>query len=304
MIRKITVTNYLGESIELDLMNPEKSGFIVESITGLGSGKADINTTEVATNDGSLFNSARMPSRNIVLCLKFMWKPTIEDIRHQSYKYFPLKKKVTLLIETDSRSAEIEGYVESNDPDIFSQEEGSDISIVCPNPLFYSAGANGTNTTLMSSIEPMFEFPFSNESLTENLLEMAAINSYTEQNVFYDGDSEVGITITIHAVGPATNVTIYNINTRESMSIDTAKLESFTGSGIIERDDIIISTEKGNKYVTLLREGKSYNILNCLSKNADWFQLSKGDNLFAYRAESGGTNLQLKIENRIIYEGV
>lgn len=50
--------------------------------------------------------------------------------------------------------------------------------------------------------------------------------------------------------------------------------------------------------------GKTTNILNCLDKNADWFQLAKGDNIFAYTAEYGSTNLQFKIENRIVYEGV
>lgn len=56
--------------------------------------------------------------------------------------------------------------------------------------------------------------------------------------------------------------------------------------------------------LTLLRNGKTTNILNCLDKNADWFQLAKGDNIFAYTAEYGSTNLQFKIENRIVYEGV
>ena len=73
MIRAITVTNYLGDSIKLDLARPEQSGFVVTSVTGLGSGKANINMTEVATNDGGLFNSSRLPSRNIVISLKYLW---------------------------------------------------------------------------------------------------------------------------------------------------------------------------------------------------------------------------------------
>ena len=101
MIRAITVTNYLGDSIKLDLVRPEQSGFIVTSVTGLGSGKANINMTEVATNDGGLFNSSRLPSRNIVISLKYLWHDSIEDVRQLSYKYFPIKKKLTLLIETD-----------------------------------------------------------------------------------------------------------------------------------------------------------------------------------------------------------
>ena len=65
-----------------------------------------------------------------------------------------------------------------------------------------------------------------------------------------------------------------------------------------------INTSKGDKSITLIREGVSYNILNCLDKNTDWFTLAKGDNIFAFTADSGVTNLQFRIENKVIYEGV
>lgn len=304
MIKSVTVTNYLGDSIKLDLAKPEKSGFIITSVTGLGAGKADINMTEVATNDGSLFNSSRLPSRNIVISLRYLWDSSIEDIRQLSYKYFPIKKKLTLLIETDNRFAEIDGYTESNEPDIFSKEEGSDISIICPNPFFYSAGKDGINTTIFFGVEPLFEFPFSNESLYECLLELGEIQNQTEKTIVYSGDAEIGVTITIHAIGEARNITIYNTGTREVMRIDTDKIKSFTGAELDAGDEITICTVKGNKSITLLRGGKRINILNCLDKNSDWFQLAKGDNVFAYTAEEGSTNLQFKIENRIVYEGV
>ena len=304
MIKSITVTNYLGDSIKLDLARPEESGFVVTSVTGLGSGKANINMTEVATNDGGLFNSSRLPSRNIVISLKYLWHDSIEDVRQLSYKYFPIKKKLTLLIETDNRQAEIDGYTETNEPTIFSKDEGSDISIVCPNPFFYSAGKDGINTTIFYGVEPLFEFPFSNESLYECLLEMGRIQNQTEKTIVYSGDAEIGVTIAIHAIGEARNITIYNTGTREIMRIDTDKLKAFTGSGIIPGDEIVICTVKGQKSITLLRNGKTTNILNCLDKNADWFQLAKGDNIFAYTVEEGRANLQFRIENRIVYEGV
>lgn len=304
MIKTITVTNYLGESIKIDLARPERSGFVVKSVSGLGPGKATINTTEVSTNDGSLFNSARLPQRNIVFSLGFLWKGSIEDVRQKSYRYFPLKKKVTLLIETDNRKAEIEGYVESNEPNIFSKSEDTTISIICPNPFFYSAGDDGLNTTVFSGVDALFEFPFSNESLTEDLLEMGFITNLKERVITYAGDSEIGVTITIHALGEVSNITIYNVGTRESMHIDTDKIAALTGSGIVAGDEIIICTVKGNKSIRLLRAGTTTNILNCLAKDVDWFQLSKGDNIFAYTAETGSSDLQFKIENRLIYEGV
>ena len=88
------------------------------------------------------------------------------------------------------------------------------------------------------------------------------------------------------------------------MKIDTVKLQKLTGKGIVASDDIVINTSKGDKSITLISEGVSYNILNCLDKNTDWFTLAKGDNIFAFTADSGVTNLQFRIENKVIYEGV
>ena len=307
MIKSITVTNYLGDSIKLELGRPEQSGFLIKSVSGLGPSKANINTTEVSTNDGSLFNSARLNQRNIVFEFIFVEsinRESIEDIRQKSYKYFPIKKNVDLLIETDNRIVKTTGYVESNEPNIFSSQEGSQISIICPDPHLYSAGPDANNTTVFYSIEPVFEFPFSNESLTDSLIVFGNIQLKTENVITYKGDTEIGIIIQIHAIGEAENIIIYNTGTRESMRIDTTKLENLTGSGIVAGDDIIINTSKGDKSIKLIRSGESINILNCLDKGTDWFTLAKGDNIFAFLAESGITNLQFQIKNKIIYEGV
>ena len=307
MIHAVTVTNYRGEKIKIDLREPTITGFLIKSITGLGPVKATVNTTEIVTNDGSIFNSARLEQRNIVLELLFMNTvkgESIEDVRQKSYKYFPVKKSLTLVIETDNRCVETVGYVESNEPDIFSSQEGAQISIICPDPYFYSSGAQGTNTTVLSGTEATFEFPFSNEAVSEPALIMGRTVINTAGVVIYTGDSEVGLTIRIHAVGSVENVTIYNLETRENMKIDTTKLAKFTGNGIIAGDDIVITTTRGEKRITLTREGTVYNILNCLSKDTDWFTLVKGDNQFAYTADDGPTNLQFRIENKVVYEGV
>ena len=307
MIYSIVVTNYLGDRIKLELGKPDVSGFLIKSITGLGPAKANVNTTEVSTNDGSLFNSARLSQRNIVLDMVFIntvYGESIEDLRQKSYKYFPLKKSVELTIETDNRYVKTTGYVESNEPNIFSSQEGTQISIICPDPYFYSAGEDGNNVTNFYSIDPMFEFPFSNESLDEPLLVFGEIQIKTEGVITYHGDSEIGVMIYIHAIGSATNINIYNTETREVMRINTEKISSLTGKGIVASDDIVINTAKGEKSITLIREGVSYNILNCLDKNTDWFTLAKGDNIFAFTADSGVTNLQFRVENKVIYEGV
>lgn len=304
MIKAITITNHLGESVRLELSDPEKSGFAVKKIDGLGPVKANINFTELATNDGAIDNSARLESRNIVISLVFMPFPTIEDTRLLSYKYFPIKRNIKILIETDSRICETTGRVESNEPDIFSDQEGCQISIMCPDPYFYSAGENGNNQVIFYGTQPLFEFPFSNESLTEDLIEFGEIENRTEATIYYEGEAEVGITIIIHAVGEAEGLVIYNTGTRETMRINDEKLRKLMGTGIQAGDEIKIVTSRGLKGITMLRGGIITNILNALDKPINWLQLSKGDNVFAYTATSGLTNLQFRIENKVVYEGV
>lgn len=303
MIKSVTVTNSLGESIKLELTRPESSGFIIKAIDGLGPAKANINTTQVATADGTIYNSALLDQRSIVMNLEFYQtaKETIEDIRQKTYKYFPIKRKITFLIETDNRELVTEGYVESNEPDIFSQNEGCSITILCPSPFFRSKNISETS---FSGVEPLFQFPFINQSTTRSLLEIGRITAAQEKSIFYKGDYEVGIFIAIHAVGDASNITIYNLITREQMRIDTLKLKAKTGHEIIAGDTITIDTRLGKKSITLLRDRDRINILNCLDKASDWFTLSKGDNIFAYTADVGGTNLQFVISNENLYEGV
>ena len=305
MIKTITVTNHLNQSLVLELGFPDKSGLLIQEIKGLGPGKATINMTELSTSDGASYNSGRVAARNIVMKLIFLEKPTIEDTRQRTYTYFPIKQMIRLLIETDSRLAEIYGYVESNEPVIFSKQETTQISIVCPDPYFYSAGKQGKTTTVFSGVENLFEFPFANESLSENLIEFGKLHMYEKQTIYYTGDAEVGIDIKIHALGTVENLTIFNASTDEIMKLDTDRLIQLTGEPIVSGDDIFISTLKGQKSIYLLRGGVYTNILSCLGRDTDWFQLRRGDNIFSFTADEGASNLQFQIINQTaVYEGV
>jgi hypothetical protein len=305
MIKSITITNHLNESITMNLESPESSGFSILSIDGLGPPKANVEKTEMSLMDGAVYNSARAQSRNIVFSLRFHFPSStkIEDLRQKSYKYFPLKQRVKIVIETDNRSCETYGYVESNEPSIFSKESGTTISVICPSSYLLSTQINSTE---FASIDPLFEFPFSNESLTEKLLEFSEISGYTTNAINYTGDVEIGLVMYIHAVGNVVNPEIFKLEPgpSQSIKIDTDRLLALTGEGIHSGDDIIISTIKGSKYAILIRDGVITNILNCLEKYPDWFQLSRGDNIFTYTAESGQLNLQFKIENQVAYEGI
>lgn len=302
MIQSLTVTNYLGESLTIPMKNSESTGFILHDMTGLGPPTASVNTSKVATKDGSKYNSARAEERNIVLPMYFTPIPTIEDARHRSYKYFPLKKPVILAFKTDNRECQIVGYVETNEPDICSDREGCQVSIICPNPYFSSIY---DTVTSFSGVEAAFEFPFSNEDTTNPHIEFGKIVVKAENLVRYEGDAESGVQIRITASATVKNIAIYNVDTRGTMHIYHDKLVALTGSGIVKGDEIIITTDKGSRSVTLLRNGKSTNILNAIDpRNDEWFSLTKGDNIFAYTADEGSDYLMFVVDHTTLYEGI
>lgn len=301
MIKTITITNHLSETVVFDLRNPEQSGFFIQSIEGLGPGKATINTTESLPIDGSRYNSSRLGNRNIVFQLGFLENPTIEDTRQNSYKYFPIKSNVEMLFETDNKTTKISGYVESNEPNIFSQQEGCVISIICPDPFFYSLTKEVVN---FSSTISLFQFPFSNESLTEKLIEFGNVIAYPQETITYEGDVSVGIVMYIHVLETVNEFSIFNINTREYMTIDSSIIEYMTGQGLSIGDDIVVSTIKGAKSITLIRNGENINILNALIDGSSWFVLEKSDNVFYYNTLPEQADLQFRIEYQNIYEGI
>lgn len=304
MLKEVTITNYLDESVTYTFEGPtidDESGLLITEIKGLGPVKADINMTDLATADGKLYNSARLSNRNIVIEARFTYAKTIEEARLMSYKYFPLKKPVTVRITTDNRVAEAVGYVESNEPDIFSEESDMQVSIVCESPFFLSPNKD---ITLFAGVEALFYFPFCNPDPVEPLIVFGEIVNKKTNTVYYSGDSEIGCYMEIHAIGDVENVTIYNLRTRERMKLDTNKLQTLTGSKLVAGDTITICTINGKKSITLLRGGVETNVLNILGKQIDWFQLSKGDNVFGFVAEYGEENIQFKITSQVAYEGV
>lgn len=285
----------------MELSYPERTGLIVRDITGIGSGQAHINANEMATIDGALYNSSRLTTRNIVITLRFLMEPSVEENRRKTYKYFPVKKKVTLQFYTDNGVREIVGYVEHNDPNVFSKEEESQISVLCPDPYFYDV--NYTDM-ILSGFKSMFEFPFSNESLDENLIQFDDLHYDKRTTINYTGEADTGVLIRLKANGNVKNITLINNDTSEVMVISTSRFPSLLGDHLSETDLVEISTYVGKRSIYLIRNGLRYNIINALGRHAGWFTIVAGQNTFAYSAEEGENLLDVAFNYKNVYQGV
>jgi hypothetical protein len=306
--------------ITLDMTNPYENGLAITNMTGIAELKASVNSSEIATNDGALYNSARTNTRNIVMTITPLWTrkklsngeiviQTEEDGRHIIQKMFPIKKLVKLQFITDVRNEIIEGYVDSSSANVFdSKYESVQISIVCMNPYFEDFYPQPIN---FSGVEPRFEFPFgfvplghtphldhTECALTDNTagnIVVSELLTDTIRNIQYEGDAATGMEMTIYALREAANFTIYNMRSGEKFQIKYA---------LQPNDRIIISTIRNKKSAYHVRDGVYTNILNYVDKSSVWLELQKGENIIAYEAESGVEYLQFSVVVRILYEGV
>lgn len=304
MIYTIIATNAKGDSVELDLANPWAGGIAVTGASGLGPAEGTINTVNFATSDGALFNSSRIKSRDIELNLKFLGSD-IEVVRHKLLRYFRVKHPITLDFITDYRHTYITGHVEKNEIDIFSNSEGADLTIVCPNPFFKLRDpVKGKNSVRFTSYTPSFEFEFEDPNADSPTLKFGEMTSTGETVVVYEGDADASTIVDIQFLGPATGLKLYNTTTQTRINIDTNEISRLFGSTIKAGDRLSISSGVGDKYVKAYRDGKVYNALSALDRDSDWIFLTPGDNLITVRADTGIENVASIISFENLYESI
>lgn len=281
---ELKVINNKGEALSLT----DNNDYTVYKIEGLAPPKVTLNSSSNATQDGSVINSTRIESRNLVIYTTV--NGDIEANRINLYKYFPPKKSVQVYFKNGLREVFIEGIVELIECDLFTNRQKAQISIICPRPYFMAVEDLVSN---FSDISALFEFPF---SIAAEGIEFSAITPNIRKSIIYAGDTETGIIIDLFVTaGTVVKPTIYDVFRRTK----------FTLNGTFNAGDLIrINSNQGEKSVTLYRNGGSLNGMGLLSADSDWLILEPGDNVFTYECEDGAGNLQITFKSTALYSGV
>lgn len=145
MLTKVTAYSQWAnvDPLVLNVVNrPEADLFELRNADGLGAVTAEVNTTKLGSIDGEDFVGSNVGKRNIVLTLGLTpdWNEwTMSRLRRVLDKYFMPKLNIRLVFETMEFSpVEIFGYIESNEPNMFSKDPEHVISIICPKLYFTS----------------------------------------------------------------------------------------------------------------------------------------------------------------------
>ena len=260
--------------------------YVIESIEGLDPPDAVINTTRNANADGSVYNSAYVDNRQIIITLAI--NGPAEDNRIQLYKYFKNKYPVRLFYKNSTRNVYIDGYCKNIQIEFFNKKQIAQITIICPEPFF-----NGSQNEIIdfSNVQALFEFPFT----ITNPIPFSEILLDQEKDILNSGDVETGAEFYLIARGPLTNPTIYNVDTNEFFKITLS---------MVKGDEIYINTKKKQKTVQFTHNAVTTNIIGQLASGSTWFTLNPGDNLFMITAQTNPENLDAYCLITDLFEGV
>lgn len=305
MIQSVWVENQNGDRLDLPLSTSgEEHGIYVFNTEGLGSPVATVNGTGGPAFDGIRVNSVRADARHLMLSLAIPeGGDREEEAKALIYKHFPVKQLVTFGIVTDRVSVYTEAFIEQNEMSEFSKIENSVISMVCPEPYFLDVSEWETTVTYDSGI-PLFEFPFSNESLTLPQIIFGEVTNIPTAYVYYTGAVETGATFSLYFTGNVDGLTIANSNGSQLMSIDVSVGETLAGGPIQSGDQILINTRKGEKSIYFVRAGVRYNMLASIGITDDWIQVRPGVNAIVIGATTGLEYIETDIRVRPKREGV
>lgn len=284
MFFQLILENQNGEQID---MTTTANRYMVSEIDGLYPPSGTISTSTYAGMDGSYLNNAFIEKRNIVISFE-MRGVNIENRRHTLYRVVKPSRYIKILYKTANIDVFAEGYVESCTVNNFGGKVSGQISIICLDPYFYSTSPIHA---YYSQIAGAFVFPFPQSDEPFPL----GIYSTTDNITLLNSGDETGFIIQIEALDIARTPTIYNADTGEYLQI----------KGDLQKGDVItITTQTGNKTVTLTRNGVDSNIINRLVAGSTWLTLSQGLNNFHVTAVSNVKNIRVTLIHTNSYLGV
>lgn len=263
----------------------------VISITGLNPPAAQINTTTIVGLDGAVFNSSKLQTRNLVLTIKI--NGDVEINRLLLYTYFKTKDWCKFYYSNESLDVSIEGYVENVECDLFTNSEIAQISILCPYPYFRSL-----NEIIQDSSKsiPQFVFPFSIN--IDDPVIISTLDNINGISVAYNSESETGLVVNINILDAVSSIEIKNTASGEDFEINYSFLPG---------DTVVINTNKGQKSITLIRNGVVSSIFSALKAGSVFFQLIPGINIFEYLVDdstANDDNVMITFKFYNIYRGV
>lgn len=291
---KLTYTNELGESIVFSTSSSYHVNF--KDVTGLSDVRNALYSTNSMGQDGDTYLGYRIESRDIDIVgyITERDKTTTQTLRRKLNRILNPQYEATLTYEMGDFKRVI-GCKIDNAP-IFNRQkpifEQFTIQLNCMNPFWREE--TETREDIATWIGG-FEFPQDDGLELFDGWQIGYRQPSLIVNVYNFGDVKSGLRIEFRALGTLSTPMLLNVDTQEFLKLNID----------LEAGDVLsVSTGYGEKAVELTRNGITTDAFRYLDVDSSYLQLSVGDNLFRYSAESNEENLEVSIYHNNLYLGV
>lgn len=271
MLNKVTVFSPTPAvpPLVFDLKDiPETALFEMHNIDGLEAVKATITTSQFASGDGEGFGGSSIGKRNLVFTIGLNpdWNEfTMTALRRKLDAYFMPQMNVTIFFEGDEQApVVISGYVESNEPNIFTKDPEHQVSIICPEPDFVAVDPIVFTTSANNDLPDVIDYNGTIE--TGYNLEVSYVDGVGVGRLFVKQGNPV--------------VTIFEV-----------------GSEVNEVWTFIMSSVKRKKFAQSvnLTDESIVNALGGITDTSIWPKLYPGNNNFKVDTDEADNNLLVKL---------
>jgi len=289
MYERLIYTNEHGESVEFS----HRSVFHTNLVTGLSDTRNQVFTIQSMGQDGDTYVGGRIAQREIEIT------GSIREPNRE--RAFGLRRRLTHVINPQLAATLTYRFGDTvrvidchpdNAPS-FSRPAvllGFSVSLTCPNPFWRDAGESAEQ---IAEWRGAWEFPF--EIPIDTGMEFGHRAPSLIATVVNRGDVRAGMRVEFRAVGPLTDPSLLNINTREFIKLNCS---------MVAGDVITVTTHFGRKGVRLRRGGVESDAFQLIDPDSTYLLLDIGINQFRYDAGSNLNNLEVTIFYNNQYLGV
>jgi hypothetical protein len=282
---EVRYENETGASITIRQLTP----IFLRRLDGVGRIRNSINTFKAPEQDGAFYISSSLDMRNITIEGQII-SPSVEgsfDYRRHLLRIFTPKQRGTLIYRNRQISCIVEeaGVSQGN----IARAPAFFISLLCPSPFFEELN---TIREELASWQGNFTFPL---EIVPPGIELGIRQPSQFVDIENIGDAPCGCEIVFRATGTLTNPELMNMDTGEFIRINA---EMTSG------EEYRIFTHFAAKRVIKVVAGVEENVFPLLDVGSTFLQLSVGNNLLRYDAETNMDLLEVSIFYRPLYLGV
>lgn len=242
--------------------------YIITEFEGFNPPPASLYTSKSPNRKGSKKNGSTIDERTLIIHIKLLGD--VEANRNALYEWTDTESEIKVYYKNGVKNVYCEGTVTDCDVPVCTDNEIMTVAITCTDP--YLKELNEIATEISTFLKQLI-FPFAIDAAG---IPFSTIRESNKTNV-YNAGAETGAIIRIKALGEVSDIALVDANDATRVFKINLTLQ--------ENEVVEINTETSPRTVKHIAvDGTVTNILKYVGHNPTWFQLKKGDNMFAYTA--------------------